>query len=316
MTALPAPGTRRQTLTGMACAVGGSAVFSLNDIAVKDLSGDYALHELILIRSLIGMAVVVLVLAPFQGGFAALRSARPGPLLLRGLFVVASNLCYFLGLAALPLADTVAIFFVAPLLVTALSVPLLGERVGPRRWAAVCVGLLGVVVMIRPGGAFHWAALLPLGSALFYALMHMMTRRLRTTDTALSMALHVQVCFVLVCAGMGLAFGDGRFAAQSDPSLAFLFRAWIWPDPGHWLHFLASGLSTAIGGLLIAQAYRLCEAGLAAPFEYASVPIAVFWGLVLFGEWPQVQAWVGMALICGAGLYMFWREMTRAGQGG
>ena len=299
---------RRQTLIGILCAIGASFAFSINDMAIKSLSGDYALHQVILFRSVIGMAFLLVCVLPFHGGLAGLRTQRLGAHLVRAGFVVTSNLFYFLGLAALPLADTSAIFFVAPLLITALSVPLLGEHVGPRRWTAVGVGLLGVIIMLRPGGGMAVAAFLPLGSALAYACMHMMTRHLKGTEGAVAMTFYVQSLFIVVSAAMGLSFGDGRFADQSDLSLAFLFRPWVWPPVGDWLVFGATGLGSAIGGLLIAQAYRLGEAGLIAPFEYVAMPLAIFWGLVVFGEWPMPTAWIGIALICGAGLYIGWRE--------
>ncbi|MFN4157609.1 MAG: DMT family transporter [Gemmobacter sp.] len=301
----------RQTRIGILCAIGASVAFSVNDTAIKFLSGDYALHQVVMIRSLVGMAFVLAFVLPFHGGPRALRTRHLGRHLARGGFVVFSNLCYFLGLAALPLADTVAIFFVAPLMITALSVPILGEKVGPRRWAAVAVGLLGVVVMLRPGGTFQWAVVLPVVSALAYALMHMMTRLMKGTESAVAMTFYVQLCFILASGAMGLAFGHGGMAGSADPSLAFLFRAWVWPAMADWPVFLATGIGSAIGGLLIAQAYRLCEAGLAAPFEYAAIPLSIGWGLLVFGEWPDGTAWAGITLICGAGLYVFWRE-TRA----
>lgn len=303
---------RRQALTGILCALGASAAFSVNDMAIKFLSGDYALHQVILIRSMMGMAIVLAVALPFSGGLSALRTRRPGAQLLRGMCVVASNLFYFVGLAALPLAYTSAVFFVAPLMITALSVPLLGEKVGPRRWAAVAVGFAGVLVMLRPEGGLGWAAVLPLASALAYAFMHMMTRHLKGTENAISLTFYTQACFIMVSAAMGLAVGDGRLADQSDPSLAFLFRGWIWPPAGDWPVLLATGFGSAIGGLLIAQAYRLGEAGLIAPFEYVAVPLAIFWGLVIFHEWPAPRDWWGIALICGAGLYIGWRETVAA----
>ncbi|MDT8858061.1 DMT family transporter [Paracoccaceae bacterium Fryx2] len=317
MTAHPTPApmspARRAALAGILSAVGASCVFSVNDVSIKFLSGDYALHQVVLTRSLIGLAVMLAVVLPFSGGFAVLRTGKLRLHLIRGGFVVFSNLCYFLGLAAMPLADAVAIFFISPLMITALSVPMLGEKVGPRRWFAVCIGLVGVVVMLRPGsGAFQMATLLPVVSAFAYAMMHMMTRRMGGTESAVAMTFYVQLCFVQVSGAFGLAVGDGHLAAQSDASLAFLFRAWVWPAPGDWLIMLAIGVSSSFGGLLIAQAYKLCEAGLVAPFEYASMPLAIFWGVAVFGVWPDATAWMGIALICGGGLYMFWREALAA----
>ncbi len=300
---------RRLALIGILSAVGGSLVFSVNDVAIKFLSGDYALHQVVLIRSMVGLCVMMAIVLPFQGGLGALRTRRIGAHLLRAGCVVASNLFYFLGLAAMPLADAVAVFFVAPLLITALSVPLLGEKVGPRRWFAVAIGLAGVVVMMRPGAStFQWVVLFPLISALCYALMHMLTRHMRISERAVTMAFYVQLSFIVVSLMMGLVVGDGRLADQANPSLAFLFRDWTWPAASDWPVLVASGAASALGGLLIAQAYRLCEAGLVAPFEYASMPMAIFWGATVFGDWPDATAWTGIALICGGGLYMLWRE--------
>lgn len=310
----PLPNLRRQRLIGMGCAVAASAAFSVNDAAIKFLSGDYALHQVILTRSLIGMAFVLTLLLPFHGGLRALKTAQPGKHALRGLCVVTSNICYFMGLAALTLADTVTIFFVAPLMVTALSVPLLGERVGPRRWAAILVGLAGVAVMMRPGqGSFTWAFVLPVLSALAYAMMHIMTRRMGGRENAVTMTFYVQLSFVLFSVAMGLMLGDGRHAGSSDPSLAFLTRPWLWPPAADWAVMAATGLGSAIGGVLIAQAYRLCEASLAAPFEYVAIPFAIFWGATVFGTWPDHTALFGIALICGAGIYTAWREAVLGG---
>lgn len=302
----------RTTLRGILLALGGSATLSINDVSIKFLSGDYALHQVILIRALIGM-IFLLGLMHFSGtGFRQVITRRGKDHLIRVGFVLVSNLTYFLGLAALPLADAVAIAFISPLLVTLLSVLVLGEQVGPRRWAAVAVGMLGVVVMLRPGaGVIQPAAILVLISAFCYASSHMMTRRMKDSESAMALSFYVQVGFILLSSGMGLVVGDGKFAGSSDASLAFLFRSWVWPPMADWPAFLATGISVAIGGLMVSQAYRTLEAALVAPFEYASMPLAIFWGVVVFGQWPDLTAALGIALIGGAGLYTLWRETRR-----
>ncbi len=306
-------------LAGILLALGGSLLLSVNDMAVKALSGGYPLHEVVLIRALIGMTGVLVVLAATRGPSgigAAVRTGQPGMHSLRVACVLLSNVLYFLGLAALPLADGVAIFFVAPLLITALSVPILGERVGPRRWAAVALGLVGVIVMMRPGAdAVRPAALLVLASAFFYALMHVLTRRMGATESAVAMAFWTQTGFIALSLVMGLAIGDGHLAEAASPSLTFLFRAWVWPTPADWPVFLALGVTVTLGGLMLAQAYRTCPPALIAPFEYAAMPMAVLWGVVVFGTWPDAIAWTGIALILGAGLYALWRETRRRSVG-
>lgn len=303
---------RRTLLTGMVSAMGACVFFSINDVCFKFLSGSYALHELVLIRSGIGLIVMLAIIVPLNGGWGMLHTKKPGLHLIRALTIILSNLTYYLGLAALPLAEGVAIFYVAPLLVTALSVPILGEKVGPHRWAAVGVGLLGVIVMVRPGtAAFTAASLLPILSAFFYAMTHMLTRRMGGTESALTITVWVQTTFIAVSLLMGLTVGNGRFAGSTDPSLAFLFHAWSVPPAHDWIFLGIVGLASAFGGFLIAQAYKMAEAAVIAPFEYVAMPIAVFWGFVVFGQWPDTVAWTGIALICGSGLYVFWRETMK-----
>lgn len=307
--AQPGPSLRSTTLIGILLAISGSAIFSINDLAIKALSTGYALHQVILTRSLISLIFVLGFMSLTGTRLRQLRTTRLRGHLLRVGFVMLSNIAYFLGLAALPLADAVAIAFVSPLVVTLLSTLVLGEQVGPRRWAAVGVGLLGVIVMMRPGaGALQPAAILVLLSACSYAATHMMTRRLKDTESAATLNFYVQIGFICVSCTFGLTVGDGHLAGSANPSLAFLFRPWIWPPMADWPWFLATGLAVAIGGLMISQAYRLCAAAVIAPFEYAAMPLAILWGVVIFGQWPDLTAWIGIALICGAGLYTLWRE--------
>ncbi len=290
-------------------AVAASFFFSFNDMAIKFLSGDYALHQVVLVRSLVGMTLLLVFILPFQGGLAVLKTKRLPIHLLRGFCVVVANMTFFLGLAAMPLADAVAVFFVAPLIITALSVFFLGETVGPRRWLAVGVGMLGVLVMLRPGqGSFQVAALLPLIAACAYALIHILTRKIGGTERAITMIFYIQLTFILVSAAIGLALGNGRFAGWDDPSLDFMFRAWSWPGTDDYVIFLLIGAASTGGGYFISQAYRLGEAALIAPFEYVAMLLAIFWGVAVFGTLPDGIAWIGIALIVGSGVFVFWRE--------
>jgi len=281
-------------------------------MAIKWLSGDYPLHKIVLARATVAIVFTLAVFVPLEGGLRILRTKRLGLHLLRGLAVVIANMTFFTGLASLPLGEATAIFFVAPLLITALSVIFLGESVGPRRWVAVFIGLSGVVVMLRPGSdSFELAALLPLAAALAYALLQIMTRKLGMAEKASTMAFYIQLTFICVSSVIGLGFGDGRYAGGGSPSLEFLLRAWVWPSHGDALIMVAIGCLSAIGGYLISQAYRIAEAGLVAPFEYTALPLAVFWSVFLWGDWPDAISWLGITLIAGAGLFVFYREVVR-----
>ncbi len=299
-------------LTGILFALGGSVVLSANDLVIKTLSGNYALHQVMLLRAFVGMVIVLAVIWYSGSGFRQLLTRRWQEHLFRVSLVMVSNVTYFLGLAAMPLADAVATSFIAPVLVTLMSAAVLGEQVGPRRWAAVAVGMLGVVVMVRPGaGVIQPAAILVLISAFCYAASHMMTRRMRLTESAMTLNFFVQCGFIVVSVAMGLVVGDGHLAGSPDASLAFLFRVWVVPPLADWWAFLATGMAVGFGGLMLSQAYRTTEAALVAPFEYIGMPMAIFWGVVVFGTWPDLTASAGIALICGAGLYTLWRETVR-----
>lgn len=286
-----------------------ATLFSLNDVVMKFLSGGYALHQIVLIRSLVGMSVVLLMMMPFQGGFAALKTKRLGAQMARAGMVFFANMTFFLGLAALPLADAVALFFVSPFLITIFSVLFLGEVVGPRRWAAVAVGMAGVLIILRPGTtSFQIASLLPVAAAFGYAGLHIMTRYLRETESALSMVFYIQMMFIIATLILGLVMGDGKFAGSDNLSLDFLFRAWVIPTSTDLPFILALGVFASVGGYFISQAYRMGEAALVAPFEYLALPLSIFMGILIFDEWPDVVAWIGIALILGSGLYTVWRE--------
>ncbi|GAB1361925.1 DMT family transporter [Rhodobacter sp.] len=312
---MPAPDTSpaAQNTSGILLAIGGGIILSMNDLAIKALAETgYALHQIILVRAMIGMALALLVMALSQRGLSQILTRRKGAHLLRVCIVMCSNVTYFVGLSLMPLADAVATAFVAPMIVTTMSALILHEHVGPRRWAAVAVGMVGVIVMTRPGsGVIQPAAILVLISAFCYASSHMMTRRMRDTESAATFSFYVQLGFLIVSSAMGLWVGDGHLAQGPGSTWEFLFRPWVVPPFHDWWAFAGTGIAVGIGGLMMSQAYRTTEAALVAPFEYVGMPMAIFWGVIVFGTWPDQTAWVGIALICGAGLYTLWRETVR-----
>ena len=296
----------------------GVFCISLNDMLIKQLSSGYPLHEIVFFRSAIAL-LVTLVFLQFEGGFAALRTDRPMLHVFRGILVVVSNMAFFLALAVLPLADATALFFVAPLFITLLSIPLLGEKVGPLRIGAVIVGFIGVIIMQRPWEsgdslpASRIVLLLPVLAALTYALNQLMTRKLGVKAPASTLAIYIQATFLVVSIGFFLAAGDGCFAANTtSASLEFLLRAWIWPPPEERIWLLGMGINGALIGYSLSQAYRLASAATVAPFEYIGLPLAVFWGLIIFGDLPTWEVWTGIALIIASGLFVFFRERIKA----
>lgn len=299
----------RNPTAGAFWAMAAVTFFAMNDAAVKFLSDGYALHQVILLRSLVGLTIMTVVILPFAGGPRILRTRKLKAHLLRGLFIVFANMAFFLGIASMPLAEAVAIFFVAPLLTTVYSAIFLKEKVGPWRIGAIGVGLIGVLIIVRPGSdAFQAAALLPIVAANFYALIHIMTRRLGGTESAVTMSIIMQVVFIGVCLAIGSIIGWGQFDTFDNPALSFLFRAWSWPQGTDLWVFLLIGVGIAGAATMISQAYKVSEATLVAPFEYIALPMSVFYGIVLFDEWPDAAAIAGSALIVAGGLVLIYRE--------
>jgi len=154
--------------------------------------------------------------------------------------------------------------------------------------------------------------MLPVLAALTYALNQVMTRKLGAKAPASVLAIYIQGTFVIVSVAFFLAAGDGRFAqGDINPSLEFLLREWIVPAPEDRLVFLALGINGGLIGYCLSQAYRLADAATVAPFEYIGLPLAVFWGLVIFADLPTWEVWTGMVLIIASGLFVFFRERAK-----
>lgn len=303
----------RAPLIGALWALFAAVGFSAVDVLVKFLSSDYPHYQITFLRTVVAFAILVCVIAPLTGAGLKMRTTRLGAHLARGTCVVFANLCFFLALAAMPLAEAVAIFFVSPFLIALFSIFFLGETVGPRRWAAIAVGLLGVLVVLRPGtDAFQVAALLPIAAAAGYGMLHIITRRIGGTESAATLTFYTMVVMTTVAGAAGLAFGDGRFDRFEHPSLSFLFRAWVWPEPFDLFLIVALGVAIAAAGFAISEAYRKSEAAFIAPFEYVALPISVFLGIAVFDEWPDVWAILGICLILVSGLVLVWREAVAA----
>lgn len=295
----------------------GIVAISVNDMLIKLLSGDYALHQMIFTRSAIGI-VFSLVLVQLEGGWRILATDQPRLHLLRGMLIVVANLTYFAALAVMPLAEATSMFFVAPLMIVLLSIPILGEKVGALRIGSAFVGFVGVVLISRPWAGddartislFIYA--LPVLAAFTYALNNVLTRLLGVKSKASAMAVYIQTLFVIVSLLFWLIAGDGRFAeGLENESLIFLLRAWVWPDGNDQWLFIGLGINSAIVGYSLGQAYRMADAATVAPFEYVGLPLAIFWGWAIWGELPSAIVITGTTLILAAGLFVFLRERIK-----
>jgi drug/metabolite transporter (DMT)-like permease len=269
--------------------------FSLMDAGLKVLSGAYPPVQVTALRALASLPFVLAWIA-LVGGFRQLLRVRFGLHVLRGVLGIAMLVGFVHGVTHLPLATAYAIFFAAPLLITAFAVPLLGERVEPQRWAAIVVGLVGVLVALRPAGSatVTWPGLAVLAAAVCYALSAITVRILGRTDTTLSM-----IFWLIVM----IAVGAGLLALPS----------WREVDPRHHVVILGIAITGSVGQWAITEAFRTGEASFVAPFEYT----ALFWGVaidwVLWSTAPQAKALAGAALAIAGGVYLIRREQGMEG---
>lgn len=281
----------------------GALVFSLQDPIIKAISATYPLSQALVVRAAVAVPFL-LWFVHIDGGLASLAAPHRLLLSIRAVLQFLSYALYYMAIAGLPLADAVALFFIAPLFIVALAWPYLGEKVGWQAFVAVCVGLSGTLVMLNPGaGVFNWAALLSLAAALLYAMAQLMARRLSVHVTASVMAFYQNAAYLiggLLLAALLVAVGPGELA---HPSLKFLTRGWVWPTPTHFLMMAACGVIAAIGMTLLSQAYRLAPANTVATFEYVGILWPTLWGFLFFAEVPQARTVLGAALIVAAGVF-------------
>lgn len=278
-------------LRGIGFALLGIILYSFLDGTAKWLVTVAPILQIVAIRSVFVLLALTPGVLTAGGPRKALATTRPWAHLARIGCSFAAILMFFESLRHLPLATCIAIGFAAPLFMTAASVVLLREHVGPHRWAAVCVGFVGVLVIARPdgGGLYSWPALLAITSSLFFALSQITVRWLAKTETDLRI-LFSQNLGLLVLSSLALPF--------------------VW-QPLPWTTFL--GIAVMAGFLILGQlftvkAFRAAPVGVVAPFQYTELVWATLIGAALGDPWPEAHVWLGASVVVASGLYMIWRE--------
>jgi len=290
MAPLRGAGAQNDVLRGivyMTCAV---SMFPFINASAKYLSSFYPLTEIVWARFAGHLVFVVIAFFP-RLGWRLFHTSRPLVQIARSMLLLGSTTLFVSAIGRLPLATASAIGFASPFLVTALSVPVLGERVGPRRWSAVVIGFLGVLIIIRPGAGFtNWATLLVLGSTSSYAVYQVLTRLIAPHDRPET----------------GIVY-----AALVGTVVMSLIAPFDWRLPEHALDcllFACLGFFGGFGHYFVIKAYRYAPAAVIAPFSYGELMGSTVIGYYAFGNFPDAWTWVGAAIIVACGAYIAYRE--------
>jgi drug/metabolite transporter (DMT)-like permease len=299
---------------GAAILCAGIAAYIVQDLIMKIASGHYPIHQALVLRAVTAIPVALLIIH-LTGSLKAIKGSTR-PMLPRSLLTVACNLTYYLAIAALPLATVGALYLSAPLMITALSVLLLQEKVNGAQWAAVAAGFVGVVLIIHPGyGVFEWAMVLPLLSALTYAGAVIYVRKAGGDGDSGVMSLQSQAWLSVTGIVLGLLLGFGQLGGDValHPSLSFLLSGWQWPSARDAGVLLLCGVVGSASTYLLTKAYSLSDASRLAPFEYTALLWSIFLGWLVWGHLPAAKDWLGIALLVGAGLVSVYMAEKKPG---
>ena len=274
-----------QPLRGMLMVMSAVAIFSVTDVLSKYLTRNYPVAQVVWARYAFHLLLAVVVLGP-RCGLALVRTARPRAQILRGLTLTLASILFISALKYLPLAESTAIAFIAPLLVTLMSVLFLKEKVELARWVAVCCGFVGVLFIIRPGGnVFSWAVLLPLGNAIAFAAYQILTRRLAGLESPYVSFFYSGLIGTLILS-------------------ATLPYSWVMPQSAFdAAAFIVLGMLAGIGHLILIKAYDHAPASRLAPFGYSQLIWVMVIGYVAFGDFPDHWSLVGIVILVASGIY-------------
>lgn len=287
--------------------VGSLFLLALQDSLVKLASTDISLWQFQSMRAAFNL-IMLIVLFRFIWGGSSPRPKRLWTVVLRSTLLVGAMICFFGAIPFLSLSQVAAGLYVFPLFVTVLSAIVLGEKVGPRRIFAVFAGFCGTLLILKPGSdAFQWVSLAPVLAGLFYATTVLTTRKLCREEKPATLALGVSLAFVLVGAS-GVVILESAQPVDLARELPYLFVGWnplTWSIIGLIVTCSVLNLSANIG---LAKAYQSAESSWLAPFDYTYLIFATFWGVVMWGDTPDIISFAGMSLIAMSGCYVAWRE--------
>ncbi len=286
----------------------GIFIFSFQDVIVKQLSDRYPAHQIVFVRAIIALPLMFMIVH-YESGLGTLATRHPVMHALRSFIGFGAFFFYYLALPSMPLTAVVAIWFTAPLFITALAVPILGERVGWRRWTGILFGFAGAMVIIQPGAdTFQLAAILPVIAAFCYSISALLGRKMGITESGSVMAFYMMITFFYCGGAIGVLLANFAPTSNTDSTLKFLLLPWHMPAGFELVMFIVIGVISALGFWLLATAYRIGNAPTVAPFEYTSMLWATILSYLLWDEVPNATTLIGALMIIASGVYVLRRE--------
>ena len=289
----------------------GMALFSIQDSLIKYIFEDTALYELYFGRTLTALILLALYLK-ITSQKLVMKTYYP-------LLTTVRVICFFFGfsffyisLTYMSLAMANALFFSSPFFISILAILFLGEKVGIRRWLAIIVGFLGVYIVLNPNFEnFDYTKLAPVACALFYAISMTITKITSDKDSVYSQMFHLYIGAIGISIIFFIFTGKGQFNTFSDPTLQFILREWFTNPTYSWPFILIMGLVASLSFYFVFSAYSIASPSVVSLFEYSLIIWAIIIGYLLFNDIPTVRTFIGVALIIGAGVYIYIREKAR-----
>ena len=292
----------------------GMTLSSFQDTLIKLLSTDLSVLQIQFFRSIVGIISITLLQIIIRQP-VILTTAYPTLRILRGFMFFFAFSAFYLAQSKIPIANATVLFLVSPFFISILAIFFFKAKVSYKRWITMLVGFLGVVLICQPTtGEFNFYYILPILVAAAYALIVTITKLTSDQDTLYQQLLYTYVIAALLSGLMGLFLGNGRFDTTEYSEISFVVRAWDFSSFGTVMSLVAISVIGAAALLFLLGAYRLADPSIVSPYEYTLLLWMVLWGYVFWQDVPSLSVILGMLLVVGAGLYLFYKERARNGE--
>lgn len=297
---------------GIFFVIGAMTILAIQDVLIKLVSDELSLFQIQFFRSTIGIAVIigyqVIIHEPIR-----LTTAYPLLTVCRGLMFFFGYSAFYFAQSKMPIATMTVLFLVSPFFITLTSIYFFKSQVGYRRWISILIGFVGVVLICQPEtGQFNFYYLIPIIVALSYAFSVIIVKKTADRDTLYQQMILTYLIMGLLSGITGLLFGDGRFDTAENSEITFIVRSWQFVEIESTFKLFAISVLGSVGLLVLMGAYRVADPAVISPYEYSLLIWMILLGYLVWGDVPSFNIAIGMVLIVGAGIYIFYRERIKS----